>query len=154
MPHYAIVPNARQLRFAPGGELFVASPDMPTTSGGRNGLAEVVVVPDDNHDGYGDQVLTYATGLPSTQGLLFANDSLYYQDGTQIISEPYVSGSAHRDQLEPYRWKLTSRCTSRIFTGRRPSTSPTPDRFFVGNGGGEGESCQQPDAASTVASSS
>src|SRR5690349_17902668 len=35
--YYGSVGNARQLRFAPGGELFVASPTTGTTGGGPNG---------------------------------------------------------------------------------------------------------------------
>src|SRR5947207_11625791 len=48
------VGNARQLRFAPGGELFVASPTTPTTDGGPNGQAAIVVLPDDDRDGNAD----------------------------------------------------------------------------------------------------
>ena len=40
--HYATVGNARQLRFAPGGELFVASPTAGTTGGGL-GIGAIVV---------------------------------------------------------------------------------------------------------------
>ena len=40
--YFANVGNTRQLRFAPGGELFVASPTTPTTGGGHGGRAAIV----------------------------------------------------------------------------------------------------------------
>ncbi len=140
--HYATVPNARQLRFAPGGELFVASPTMTTTSGGQNGLAGVVVIPDDNHDGFGDQVLTYASGLPSTQGMLFANQSFYYQDATAIISEPYVSGQ----RADNPSHTLVADIMVYSSSAHWPKTLDISDtgQIFVGNGGDEGEMCVQP----------
>src|SRR6185503_17019708 len=83
------VGNSRQLRFAPGGELFVASPTTGTTSGGPNGKAAIIVLPDDDKDGYADAPITFLTNLPSTQGLLFANNGyFYYQDKTKIMRLP------------------------------------------------------------------
>jgi hypothetical protein len=79
--YYGTVGNARQLRFAPGGELFVASPVTATTSGGQNGQAAIVVLPDDNHDGRADANLTFMGSLPATQGLLFTPGYFYYQTG-------------------------------------------------------------------------
>jgi hypothetical protein len=69
--YFAKVPAARQIRFAPGGELFVASPNAPTVGGGSGGLAAIQIVPDDNHDGVGDAQLTFMNNLAQTQGLLF-----------------------------------------------------------------------------------
>src|SRR5512143_3842720 len=47
--YYGHVGNVRQLRFAPGGELFVASPSTLTTGGrGDQGLNAVVILPDDD----------------------------------------------------------------------------------------------------------
>jgi hypothetical protein len=59
---FATVPNARQLRVAPDGHLFVASPTTGTTGGGAGGLASIVVVPDDNADGLADQVIPTSAG--------------------------------------------------------------------------------------------
>jgi glucose/arabinose dehydrogenase len=140
--HFAVVPNARQMRFAPGGELFVASPSTTTPSGGENGLGAVVVVPDDNHDGFGDRVLTYADGLASTQGLLFANGSLYYQDGTQIMREPYVSGQ----RTDNPNHTLVADIIVPQSPTHWPKTLDVSDtgQIFVGNGGDQGEDCVQP----------
>jgi glucose/arabinose dehydrogenase len=84
--------NVRQLRFSPSGDLFVASPTAGTTGGGQGGLAAIVVLPDDNHDGLADTAIRFAELLPQTQGLLFANDHFYYQDGARILRVPYQPG--------------------------------------------------------------
>jgi glucose/arabinose dehydrogenase len=89
--YFGNVTNARQLRFAPGGELFVASPTTPTT-GGTGGAAAIFVLPDDNQDGIADQNITFLNNLPSTQGLLFANGAFYYQDDATIRSITYNTG--------------------------------------------------------------
>jgi glucose/arabinose dehydrogenase len=84
--------NARQLRFAPNGDLFVASPTRGTTSGGLNGRAAIVVLPDDDRDGLADAPLVFLPSLPSTQGILFADGYFYYQDDTRVMRVPYTSG--------------------------------------------------------------
>jgi len=90
--YYATIPAARAIRFAPGGELFVASPSTSTAGGAPPGMGAVVVVPDDNKDGYGDSTSPFQSGLASTQGMLFANGSYYYQDQTRVMRIPYASG--------------------------------------------------------------
>jgi glucose/arabinose dehydrogenase len=85
---FAQVNHTRQLRFAPGGDLFVASPSTPTPGGtAYQGLGEVLVLPDDNHDGVADAPVVFfpnvSAGQPdisSTQGMMFANGYFYYQD--------------------------------------------------------------------------
>jgi len=89
---YGTVPNARQLRVAPDGHLFVASPTTGTTGGGPGGLASIVVLPDDDADGVADQVVPYLGQLPSTQGLLFHGGYFYFQDGTTIRRVPFKNG--------------------------------------------------------------
>jgi hypothetical protein len=66
--YFGNVGNTRQLRFAPGGELVVASPTTGTTGGGANGMSAIVFLPDDDRDGYADTVTTFLGDLPSTQG--------------------------------------------------------------------------------------
>jgi glucose/arabinose dehydrogenase len=91
--YFGKVGDARQLRFAPGGELFVASPTSATTGGNPTfAVSGIVVLPDDNHDGFADPNITFLTGLPSIQGLLFANGAFYYQDDTTIRSVAYKAG--------------------------------------------------------------
>lgn len=91
---FATVQHARVIRFAPGGELFVASPNRDTAGYGGAGpeSARIAVIPDDDHDGRGDAVLTFLPDADAVHGLLFANDSLYYSLGTQILEMPYASG--------------------------------------------------------------
>jgi glucose/arabinose dehydrogenase len=136
--YYGTVGNARQLRFAPGGELFVASPTTATTGGG-NGKASIVVLPDDNRDGYADSVLTFMPTLPSTQGLLFAGGYFYYQDSTRIMRVPYAigdrtpSGSSQQvADITPYQSSI-----------HWPKNIDIADdgTIYVSNGGDQGESC-------------
>jgi hypothetical protein len=90
--YFGNVANARQLRFAPGGELFVASPTKGTTGGGPNGRSAIVILPDDDRDGEADSTLTFVSGVAATQGMLFAEPYFYYQDLTKILRMPYASG--------------------------------------------------------------
>lgn len=132
--------NARQLRFAPGGELFVASPTTGTTGGNSaGGLAAIVLVPDDNRDGLGDSVITFLSGLPSTQGLLFANNQLYYQNGTQIMSVPYQSG----DRAPRAASTVVADITLYESVLHWPKTLDIADdgTIYVGNGGDQSEAC-------------
>jgi glucose/arabinose dehydrogenase len=140
--HYANVPNARQIRFAPGGELFVASPSTGTVSGGPGGLAAIVVVPDDNQDGQGDQTLTFKGSLPSTVGMLFANGVFYHQEGTEIVSQPYIPGQVVDNGLDAPVADITVYKSSTHW----PKTLDVSDtgNLFVGNGGDDGAACAQP----------
>ena len=144
--HYATVPNARQIRFAPGGELFVASPTAGTTGGGPGGLAAIAVVPDDNRDGLGDSTHVFKDQLPSAQGMLFANGSFYFQDSTTIRSEPYTSGQRHDNGL------ISTVADISVYTSglHWPKTLDISDtgQIFVGNGGDQGETCVEPDGTS------
>ena len=83
---------ARQLRFAPDGHLFVASPSMGTTGGSNNGTNAIVVMPDDNHDGVADSNVTFLSGLPATQGLMFTGGYFYFQDLSTIKRVPFNNG--------------------------------------------------------------
>jgi glucose/arabinose dehydrogenase len=81
---FATVKMARQLKFAPDGDLFVASPGTATVGGANDGLSSIVVLADDDQDGVADSNLTFLGGLPSTQGMMFAGGYLYYQDDVAI----------------------------------------------------------------------
>jgi glucose/arabinose dehydrogenase len=91
--YFATVKTVRQLRFAPGGELFAASPTTQTTGYGvGHGVAGIVALADDDHDGNADANITFLDQLPSIQGLMFAAGYLYYQDGSTIRRVAYRSG--------------------------------------------------------------
>jgi glucose/arabinose dehydrogenase len=137
--YYGTVPDARQLRFAPGGELFVASPTTATT-GGVGGLAAIVVLPDDDRDGVADSTLTYLGSLPSTQGLLFTGGFLYYQDATRIMRVPYATG----DRTPSGTSQQVADITVYTSTLHWPKTLDVADdgTLYVGNGGDQGETCE------------
>ena len=138
--YYGTVGNARQLRFAPGGELFVASPTAGTTGGGQNGQAAIIVLPDDNHDGVADAPITFLSGLPSTQGLMFAKDHFYFQDGTAIMRVPYAPGDRHPSSVGEQFANVT------VFSSplHWPKTFDMADdgTLYVGNGSDQYETCQ------------
>src|SRR5579883_964323 len=50
--YFATVPEARQLRVAPGGDVFVASPSQGCPGNRGGGMGAIVVLPDDDKDGY------------------------------------------------------------------------------------------------------
>ncbi len=137
--YYGNVGNARQLRFAPGGELFVASPTMNTTGGGRDGRSAIVVLPDDDADGVADTVLTFASGLPATQGMMFADGYFYYQDDLDILRTPYAPSQralegtpelvAHIDA-----WRS-------LLHWPKPIDQADDGTIYLGNGGDQDESC-------------
>ncbi len=136
---YATVPETRLLRFAPNGDLFVASPSTPCAGGAAGGLGAIVVLPDDNHDGYSDTTLHYEDNLPSTQGLLFYGGYLYYQDHTAVMRTPYNNGDR--------TWGGTSQqmvnVNVYVSAGHWPKAIDADDmgNIFVTNGGDQGELC-------------
>jgi glucose/arabinose dehydrogenase len=139
---FANVPNARQLRFAPGGELFVASPTTATTGGGPNGAAAIVVLPDDNRDGVADSPVTFLSSLPSTQGLMFAAGYLYYQDATRIMRVPYAIG----DRAPRIASQEVADINVYSSDLHWPKTIDISDdgTVYVSNGGDQSESCASP----------
>ena len=137
--YFANVPNTRQLRFAPGGELFVASPVTATTGGGPNGLAGIAVLADDDKDGLADGVGLFLGQVESTQGMLFANDSFYYQESTRIRRLPYKTGD--RVAFKPGDVVVDIQ----VYTSQLhwPKTLDIADdgTIYVANGGDQGEAC-------------
>lgn len=156
--YFGHVGNARQLRFAPGGELFVASPTGSTTGGGGGGLAAIVVLPDDDLDGVADvsadgNPTVFLDGLPYTQGLMFTAGYFYYQDsdpsdatkrGTRIERMPYTAGQ--RSASPPATRETVANITyhSDALHWPKPIDIADDGSIYVGNGGGQGDQCQQP----------
>jgi glucose/arabinose dehydrogenase len=148
--YYGTVGNARQIRFAPGGELFVASPTSLTTGGGQNGQAAIIVLPDYDQDGLADAPATFISwsgvNKAMTQGMLFANGYFYYQDGTppgtKIMRVPYAPGdlkpSSQAQQVADINFYTS--------TLHWPKTMDVADdgSIYVGNGGDQGETCAFP----------
>jgi glucose/arabinose dehydrogenase len=93
--YYGRVAEVRQIRFAPNGDLFAASPSMYCAGGAGGGAGAIYVLPDDDHDGVGDTAVTYLSGLPVTQGIAFSRTapySIYYQNDKVVMSAPYNLG--------------------------------------------------------------
>jgi len=136
------VGNARQVRVAPGGEIFVASPTGLTTGGGPNGQAAIMVLPDYDLDGVADQQLTFLGNLPNTQGLLFANNHFYYQDQTRIMRVPYATGdlkpSAAGEQVADITYYTSA------LHWPKPLDVADDGTIYVGNGGDQSEQCVSP----------
>ena len=142
--YYGTVPNARQLRFAPGGELFAASPSTGTTGGGGGGLSAIVVLADDNLDGVADDLtspIVFLGNLPSTVGLLFGPSYFYYQDHTQIMRTPYVSGQ--RSSSGPSTMVANITYSSDSLHWPKPLDMADDGSIFVGNGGSQSDQCVQ-----------
>lgn len=136
--YFGNVGNARQLRFAPGGELFVASPTTGTTGGGPGGKAAIVILPDDDNDGLADAPITFLDKIPSTQGLLFTKDSFYYQNDTRILKMPYAAGDR-----APGPSTEVANITIYTSSLHWPKSLDEADdgTIYVGNGGDQGEVC-------------
>lgn len=106
----APITEARVIRFAPNGDLFVAAPGMSTPGGASNGPAAIMVLPDDDGDGRADSALTFAGGSPRSgsnncagvegdpqnltcvHGLLFSNGYLYFTRSDEVRRIPYKAG--------------------------------------------------------------
>ncbi|MDP9152046.1 MAG: hypothetical protein M3O36_19145 [Myxococcota bacterium] len=137
--YFATVKTARQLKFAPGGDLFVASPTTPTTGGANNGIAGIVVLPDDDHDGVADTNITFLANLPSTQGLMFNAGYLYFQDAATIRRVPF----RNRDRRPTGTVEVATTIMAqqdglhwpKVFDAARDGT------VFVSNGSSQGEQC-------------
>ncbi|MEO6420742.1 MAG: hypothetical protein ABIP39_15125 [Polyangiaceae bacterium] len=103
--------EARVMRFAPNGDLFLAAPNYPTPGGAAGGAGAILVLPDDNHDGKMDSQVRYAgspapnvsmpclvqegadpASLACVHGLAFADGYLYYTRSDEVRRFPYKTG--------------------------------------------------------------
>jgi glucose/arabinose dehydrogenase len=137
--YFANVPETRLVRFAPNGDLFVASPSAPCAGGAGGGYGSIVVLPDDNHDGVADTTLHYKDGLGSTQGLLFLGGYLYYQDGTKVMRTPYVSGN--RKAPSSAQTLIDVTVYDSMLHWPKAIGADDQGNIFVTNGGDQGDSC-------------
>jgi glucose/arabinose dehydrogenase len=137
---FAHVQHARVIRFAPGGELFVASPNTPTSGYGGAGPepSRIAVIPDDDHDGLGDTPVTFLANVDACHALLFAHDALYYSVGTQILRMAYTSG-----QRTPAAAVVIANLTDGASFVHWPHTLDVADdgTVLVSRGGNEIGSC-------------
>jgi glucose/arabinose dehydrogenase len=140
--YFGNVPDARQIRFAPGGELFASSPTGATTGGNYGaGLESILVLPDDNHDGVADQNITFLSHLPNTQGLLFANSAFYYQDNADILSVPYTSGERTLPANVTPQKVTTITAPQDGLHWTKVLDIAMDGTIYITNGGSQGDSC-------------
>jgi glucose/arabinose dehydrogenase len=149
--YYGQVPMARQLRFAPDGRLFVASPCCGTTGGGNDGRSAIVVMPDADQNGEADSVTQYLGGLPKTQGLLFTGGYLYFQgdpadagsNGLSVMRVPFATG----DVSPSGPVETVTTITAPQSPGHWPKMlDVAPDgTIYVTNGGDQGDPCLSTD---------
>ena len=140
---FATVKTARQLRFAPGGELFVASSQTSTTGAANNGVANIVVLPDDDHDGYADSndiLFEPQLTLPSVQGLMFTGGYFYYQNDAKIMRVAYNAGDRQSSGTEELvtdmaNWSQAREHWPKVFDIARDGT------IYITNGGSQSDHC-------------
>jgi glucose/arabinose dehydrogenase len=140
------VGNARQLRFAPNGDLFVASPTKGTTSGGQNGKNAIVIFTDQDKDGASDgPPTTFLGSIVATQGILFANNYFYYQDDWKILRVPYKSGdrmpSGPSEQVADFHSTGTTGYYTSSLHWTKSMDQADDGTIFVANGSDQDEQC-------------
>jgi len=140
---FADVGKPRAMRFAPGGELFVASPTTYTAGGGNGGRAAILVLPDDDHDGVADSHAAFLREIPSTQGMMFTDGFFYYQDATKIMRVPYKAG----DRTPAAESELVADITihTSFLHWPKPIDIADDGTIYVGNGGDQTDPCEQPE---------
>jgi glucose/arabinose dehydrogenase len=155
--YFAHVPTTRQMRVAPGGEIFVASPSTPNASQSGAplfGVGGVVVLHDDDGDGYADgdalphpdgsaQKLTLFTHVASVQGLLFAPGSFYFQNGTRIMKVAYKTGQRAIAGTRESVIDVSAANGRYVSQLHWPKTLDRADdgTIYVGNGGDQSQVC-------------
>ncbi len=137
--HFANVPETRQLRTGPGGDLFVASPSQAAAGGASGGRGAIQVLPDDDHDGLSDSAITFFGSLPQTQGMTFANGYFYYQDGPSIRRVTFKSG----DRAPSASPELVTTITALQSSDHFPKNVDVAQdgTVYVTNGSDQGEEC-------------
>jgi glucose/arabinose dehydrogenase len=141
--YFATVPTTRQLRFAPDGRLFAASPSQGTTGGANNGTNAIVVLPDDNKDGVADDTVTFLGGkaspLPATQGFVFTGGYLYFQDFSSINRVAFKNG----DMSPSGAVELVANITlpQAYEHWPKPMDVAQDGTFYVANGGSQSDMC-------------
>ncbi len=138
--YFGTVPETRQLRFSPSGDLFVASPERPAAGGAPAGLGAIVVLPEDKQTGVAESPVTYLPSLVTTQGMLFYNGYFYYQHDTQTIwKTPYSNG----DRVAASPGEQVVDINVYVSTDHWAKTLDVDDNgnIFVTNGGDEGQVC-------------
>lgn len=138
---FANVKTARQLKFAPGGDLFVASPTRTTTGGAGNGINGIVVLPDDDHDGVADSSLTFLGNLPAVQGLMFAGGFFYYQDDAVIRRVAFRQGDRQPSGASEVVTDMTTTWPQDLLHWPKVFDRAQDGTIYISNGGSQVDDC-------------
>lgn len=136
------VQHARVLRFAPGGELFVSSPNRTTTGYGAAGpeSSRIALLADDDGDGAAEVTQTFLPGLDACHGLLFTEGAFYFTVGTEVRRMSYARG-----QRTPGPASVVARLDDYSSRVHWPSTlDARDDGTVLVTRGGDEEACAQP----------
>jgi glucose/arabinose dehydrogenase len=138
--HFANVPETRQLRTGPGGDLFVASPSQAAAGGACCGVGGILVLPDDDHDGLADSKITFFDKMTQTQGMTFNGGFFYYQNSASIYRVPFTSGD-RKPSANP--GELVTTITALQSSDHFPKSVDVAQdgTIYVTNGSDQGETC-------------
>lgn len=143
---YATLPHVRQVKVAPSGELFAASPSQLTAGGGGAGIGAIAVLPDDDHDGTSDGVIRFVDHVAETQGMAFSPDGFfYYQDAAAVMRLPYHAGDRAASSAAAMTVNMAAVVPAQP-TLHWPKALDVADdgSLYVMNGGEQGDACQSP----------
>ena len=144
--HFAKLPSVREIRFGPGGELFGASSGRSCAGGAAAGLGAIVMIPDDDGDGFGDTPIEMLSGLSAAHGFAFAPGAIYYQvTVSQIRKVPYTGGRAPIPNAAA-AGEVAADITVYLSDVHWGKTIDLADdgTVYVTNGGDQGTDCTQP----------
>jgi glucose/arabinose dehydrogenase len=140
--YFATVKTARQLKFAPGGDLFAASPTRGTTGGAGDGIAGIVILPDDDHDGNADANIPFLPGqLQAVQGLMFANGYFYYQNDTKVMRVAYQAGDRPPSSAGELVTDMMSSAPQAFEHWPRVFDQTSDGGIYITNGGSQSDQC-------------
>lgn len=94
----------RVLKFAPNGDIFVASPSTGAPGGTPIGLAQILVFSDDDRNGLADGAPSvFASGLDNVHGLLFprSGTELLFTLDDGVYRLPYRTGDRRASSTTP-----------------------------------------------------
>jgi glucose/arabinose dehydrogenase len=99
-----------------------------------------VVLPDDDHDGVADTSITFQSGLPAVQGLMFADAFFYYQDGPIVRRVAFRPGdrqpsAASEMVTDMTSWQQDALHWPKVFDKSRGGT------IYLSNGGSQLDAC-------------
>lgn len=149
--------EARVIRFAPNGDLFVAAPSMLTPGGAADGAGAIFVLPDEDGDGQADSAITYAgtsprsggdcatletdpNNLACVHGIVFADNYLYFTRSDEVRRFAFTKG----DRRAPPTSELVARLGGAKWAGTRWTHTLEQHHdgsIYVSRGRGDSSDC-------------